>query len=62
MRYASVAEMKEGLCAFTRPGKPYTLIQPITEQDLDHLEWKELATRRLSDAWEGEEDALYDYL
>ena len=37
-------------------------IQPITEQDLEHLEWKELAARRLSQAWQGEEDALYDYL
>ena len=75
MRFASVAEVKNGLSAYlararkrqeplvvTRHGKPYALIQPITEQDLEFLEWKRLATRRLSQAWEGEEDALYDYL
>lgn len=75
MRFASVAEVKNGLSAYlararkrrepvvvTRHGKPYALIQPITEQDLDRLEWKGLASRRLGQAWEGEEDALYDYL
>jgi prevent-host-death family protein len=75
MRFASVAEVKNGLSAYlaraskrkeplvvTRHGKPYALIQPITEQDLEHLEWKGLGSRRLSEAWEGEDDALYDYL
>ena len=75
MRFASVAEVKNGLSAYlararkrqeplvvTRHGKPYALIQPITEHDLEQLEWKGLATRRLSQAWEGEDDALYDYL
>jgi prevent-host-death family protein len=75
MRFASVAEVKNGLSAYlararkhreplviTRHGKPYALIQPITEQDLERLEWKGLAARRLSQAWEGEDDALYDYL
>jgi len=75
MRFASVAEVKNGLSAYlararkrreplviTRHGKPYALIQPITEQDLERLEWKELAARRLSQAWETEDDALYDYL
>ncbi len=75
MRFASVAEVKNGLSAYlararkrreplviTRHGKPYALIQPITEQYLERLEWKGLAARRLSQAWEGEEDALYDYL
>jgi prevent-host-death family protein len=75
MRFASVAEVKNGLSAYlararkrheavvvTRHGKPYALIQPITERDLERIEWKDLATRRLSQAWEGEEDALYDYL
>jgi antitoxin (DNA-binding transcriptional repressor) of toxin-antitoxin stability system len=46
----------------TRHGKPYALIQPITEQDLEGMEWKGLAARRLGHAWEGEDDALYDYL
>ena len=75
MRFASVAEVKNGLSAYlararkrkepvvvTRHGKPYAIIQSITEEDLDRLEWKGLAKRRLSQAWEGEEDALYDYL
>ena len=75
MRFASVAEVKNGLSAYlararkrheplviTRHGKPYALIQPITEQDLERLEWKGLAARRLIQAWEGEDDALYDYL
>ncbi|HYW46245.1 MAG TPA: type II toxin-antitoxin system Phd/YefM family antitoxin [Bryobacteraceae bacterium] len=75
MRFASVAELKNGLSAYlararkrqeplvvTRHGKPYALIQPITEQDLEGLEWKGLASRRLSQAWDAEEDALYDYL
>jgi len=75
MRFASVAEVKNELCAYlarackrrellvvTRHGKPYALIQAITEQDLERLEWKELAARRLSHAWEREEDSLYYYL
>jgi hypothetical protein len=32
------------------------------EEDLENLEWKGLASRRLSEAWEGEEDELCDYL
>jgi len=43
-------------------GKPYALIQPLSEQDLEELEWKGLAKRRLARAWEGEGDGLYDYL
>jgi prevent-host-death family protein len=75
MRFASVAEVKNGFSAYleqarkrkepvvvTRHGKPYALIQPITEQDLELLEWKGLAARRLSEAWKREDDALYDYL
>jgi prevent-host-death family protein len=75
MRFASVAEVKNGLSAYlerarkrkeplviTRHGKPYALVQPITERDIEQLEWNALATRRLSKAWEGEEDKLYDYL
>lgn len=75
MRFASVAQVKNGLSAYlaraskrkeplvvTRHGKPYALIQPITEQDLERLEWKGLGSRRLSEAWEGDADALYDYL
>jgi len=75
MRFASVAEVKNQLSAYlrqarkkrepivvTRHGKPYALIQPLSERDLEGLAWKQLATRRLQKAWEGEGDALYDYL
>lgn len=75
MRFASVADVKNGLSEYlararrrkeaivvTRHGKPYAIIQPITEQDLESLEWKAAAKKRLSKAWEGEDDSLYDYL
>jgi prevent-host-death family protein len=75
MRFASVAEVKDQLSEFlararkkrepivvTHHGKPYALIQPLTEQDLEGLEWNRLAKQRLAKAWQGEEDALYDYL
>ena len=75
MRVASVAELRDGLSDYlarsrkkgepivvTHHGKPYALIQPLREQDLEELEWKQLARRKLARAWAGEEDALYDYL
>ena len=75
MRFTSVAELKDGLSehlarsrkkgepiVVTHHGKPYALIQPLTAQDLEELEWKQLARRKLARAWDGEEDALYDYL
>ncbi len=75
MRFASVAEIKNGLSEYlararktnepvvvTHHGKPYALIQPISEEDLEELEWKQLAKRKLTQAWEDEEDALYNYL
>jgi prevent-host-death family protein len=75
MRFASVAQVKDQLSAYlaqarrdkrpivvTHHGKPYALIQPITEANLETLGWDELAKRRLEEAWEGEDDALYDYL
>jgi prevent-host-death family protein len=75
MRFASVAEVKNGLSGYlararrkkepivvTHHGKPYALIQPLAEHDLEELEWKQLARRKLARAWEGERDALYDYL
>jgi prevent-host-death family protein len=75
MRFASVAEVKNQLSEFlararrkkepiviTRHGKPYALIRPIMEADLEELEWKQLSKSRLTSAWEGEDDALYDYL
>jgi len=75
MRFASVAEIKNGLSEYlararkkkepivvTHHGKPYALIQPLDESDLEELEWRQLARKQLARAWEGEEDALYDYL
>ena len=75
MRFASIAEVKNRLSAYlararktnepiivTHHGKPYALIQPLSERDLEGLEWKELAQQRLAGAWEREDDALYDYL
>ncbi|MGH7897393.1 MAG: type II toxin-antitoxin system Phd/YefM family antitoxin [Candidatus Binatia bacterium] len=75
MRFASVAEVKNQLSAYlararkrkeriivTHHGKPYAMIQPITEADLEGLGWSELVDHRLRQAWEGEDDALYDYL
>lgn len=46
----------------TYHGMPYALIQPITERDLERLRWEQLAADRLREAWEGKDDALYDYL
>jgi len=75
MRFASVAEVKNNLSAYlnrarsrnepiivTHHGKPYALIQPLFEKDLEALSWGRLAERRLREAWDGEDDALYDYL
>ena len=75
MRFASVAELKNGLSEYlalsrkkgepivvTHHGKPYALLQPLSELDLEELEWKQLARRKLARAWKGEADALYDYL
>ena len=75
MRFASVAEVKDRLSEYlararkkkepivvTRHGKPYAVIQALTEQDLEDLEWRRLGKRRLEKVWEGEDDALYDYL
>jgi prevent-host-death family protein len=75
MRFASVAEVKNQLSQYlfrakktgepiivTHHGKPYAMIQTITEKDLEELGWKHLAETRLQEAWVGEDDALYDYL
>jgi prevent-host-death family protein len=75
MRFASVAEIKNQLSQYlarsrkkrepivvTHHGKPWALIQPIDERDLERLEWKGLSRQRLAQAWDGEDDALYDYL
>ena len=58
MRFASVAEIKDGLSEYlarakknkepivvTHHGKPYALIQPLEQADLEELEWKQLARR-----------------
>ncbi|MGH2405334.1 MAG: type II toxin-antitoxin system Phd/YefM family antitoxin [bacterium] len=75
MRFASVAEVKTHLSAYlryarknkrpivvTHHGKPYAMIHPITRRDLEALEWNRLTEDRLRQAWEGEDDGLYDYL
>ena len=75
MRFASVAEIKNGLSKYlarakkrnepivvTHHGRPYALIQLLEASDLEELEWKQLARKKLARAWEGEADALYDYL
>ena len=75
MQFATVAEAKNRLSEYlararkrnepiliTHHGKPYALIQPLSERDLDDLDWKRLARQRLAAAWEDEPDALYDYL
>jgi prevent-host-death family protein len=75
MRSASVAEVKTQLSSYlararktkepiivTHHGKPYALIQPLSEQDSEELEWTALAKTRLSRAWHGDADALYNNL
>jgi prevent-host-death family protein len=75
MRFASVAEVKNQLSAYlararrrrepiivTHHGKPWAVIQPLRDEDVEQLDWSRLAKRRLAEAWEGEEDELYDYL
>lgn len=75
MRFATVAEVKNHLSEYladakrkrrpilvTHHGRPYALIQPISERDVEELEWKELTTGRLTRAWQDDPDALYDYL
>jgi prevent-host-death family protein len=75
MRFATVAELKNQLSRYlrrarkekepivvTRHGRPYALIQALDEKDLEELGWRQLARRRLSQAWEDESDELYDYL
>jgi prevent-host-death family protein len=75
MRFASIAEVtnqpsdylsrarkRNEPIVVTYHGTPYALIQPISARDLEELQWKRLARRRLAKAWEGEQDSLYDYL
>ena len=75
VRFATVAELKNQLSLYLRRarkegepivvtlhGRPYALIQALEKEDLEELEWRRLAHRRLIDAWEREDDELYDYL
>jgi prevent-host-death family protein len=75
MRLASVAQVKNNLSKYlararktkepvlvTHHGKPYALIQPIAARDLETLDWTRLTAQRLREAWDDEDDALYDYL
>lgn len=75
MRFASVAEVRNQLSRYlarsrrkrepivvTHHGRPYALIQPLSKGDLEALEWRNLSRKKLVEAWEGDDDALYDYL
>ena len=75
MRFAGGAEVKNHLSRYlararktrepilvTHHGKPYALIQPLSERDREDIEWRQLAKNRLARAWEGDPDGLYDYL
>jgi prevent-host-death family protein len=75
VRFASVAELRDGLSEYlarakkknepivvTHHGRPYAIIQPLQQSDLEQLEWNQLARGKLARVCEGEEDALYDYL
>lgn len=75
MRFVNVAQVRNQFSSYlararktrepilvTHHGKPYALIQPISERDLEELGWTQLAENHLRQAWEGEDDALYDYL
>lgn len=64
-------DMRAGRGAHTLWGSPnwvqsgvqaYALIQLLSERDLEGLGWNQLGEARLREAWEGEDDALYDYL
>jgi prevent-host-death family protein len=71
MKFVSVAEAKNRLTVYlaqarknkepiivTHHGKPYALIQPISEEE--GLGWDQLTQSRLRKAWEGEDDALHN--
>ena len=60
--YLAQARKRRGSIDVTHHGKPYALIQPISERDLEGLGWQRLVEDRLRKIWEGEDDALYDYL
>src|SRR5262249_36195411 len=61
-RHLAHAKKKDEPIVITHHGKPYAMIHPISETDLDELGWKRLSEGQLRRAWEGEDDALYDYL
>lgn len=62
LQYLARAKRRREPIIVTHHGKPYALIQPISERDLETLDWKRLADTRLREAWQGEDAALYDYL
>lgn len=75
MKFATVAETKNQLSKYletahrnhepilvTRHGKPYAVIRPVDEADMEDLFWRRMAENSLRRAWEGEDDRLYDYL
>jgi prevent-host-death family protein len=75
MRFASVAEIKNRLSEYlararrkrepiivTRHGKPYALIQPLGDRDLEELDWSAFRKGQIARAWAGEDDELYEHL
>jgi prevent-host-death family protein len=75
MRFASITEVRNNLSKYlsaaretgeaivvTNHAQAHALIQPPADQNLDELQWRELARRRLAQSWADEHDALYDYL
>lgn len=75
MRYASVTEVKRHLSRYlarlkrsrepivvTHRGLPYALIQPVSEVELEALEWRDVRRKKLAEVWGSDEDTLYDYL
>jgi hypothetical protein len=46
----------------TEHRKPDGSIRPVEESDLEEWAWKQLGKKKLEGAWEGDADALYDYL
>jgi hypothetical protein len=74
MRFASVAEIRnqfikisgrgkeeKGAYFGDQPWKAHALIQPISERELETLDWAKLIEERLQPAWSADEDELYDY-
>ena len=60
--YLAQAVKEKRSIRMTRHGKPYALIHPISECDLEELEWERRGLNRLLQSWKDEDDSLYNYL